>query len=938
MDLKTRGNEYFKHEKFEEALEIYHEALIEADRMEDRILKAQLHSNKAACYWRLGKWKDCVHSCTGALDAIPDYPKALYRRRDAYEALEDWPRSLEDAVRFAKIDPTPSAKEKCSSLRDKMGIMKMELNDSRLPENVLRVLRESADPLEALSMLKYDKTRTFSKKALVDEGAIYVVASLLLDGAATEEVVDKALEFLRDICREAYDPLPRREINLSGPRVYSEGTLMAREALKNALCANDLLPYARNPRICNTAAAVIEFIGHLEHEESLDVLTVAIDAVESDECIGIHVLGAWADVRRRLGKTVKAYVPSQGFLRAFEACVRHTSLSPSSIKNLETLYALTWVLICDKERGPEETLDAAACILDMIYPFLTLVDPDLRANGLMGLAILFHVDTKVGSKILSMKPDIFHIIITACMGHDSDCFEEQQWGADALMYAIRDTSIRKAVCDGDGVKILFSLIEESSTWDRATGVRAEKAHLLKAKVVSMFGMLAAQSEKVKDMVFKSLNFLEELGKASEVLHKMSDVDSRRRLAKAYLECFVMLSFHATFKEILIMNPSSLRSMKSGMVRADDVKADSEMAFFYVCAMHNLLRSRKNKGTPKKKEYPYSEMTDAEIECLEDFYDKLPEAGRPAKSGVVDLGSPELAEKFRNQLTEEKQCVENLNLICSSPASSARTLQIASECYLLLCEDVKRRRQVVGYQAVGPLVRICNTKGEDGNLIDGARHTLARICITTNPAMFHYSEATGMIAPILSLLNHAHDLLVFEAAMAITNLASRDDLREPILYANGWSMIKDLFFSQDYRVQRAGIEAMCNLCAETQIIDMFIDGKADTELKAFLMFAHPDVEDEPTLMAATGALATISKVPEIAEKIMKMDQFDGIMKLFGSELSPALEHRIVSLLASLSTVDCMWNAKGVIRSALQLRRQHGCKSKEAEEIIDSLASG
>merc|ERR1719203_1003908 len=109
--------------------------------------------------------------------------------------------------------------------------------------------------------------------------------------------------------------------------------------------------------------------------------------------------------------------------------------------------------------------------------------------------------------------------------------------------------------------------------------------------------------------------------------------------------------------------------------------------------------------------------------------------------------------------------------------------------------------------------------------DAARGALAQILISTNPTLLQYSEQLDSVRPLVQQLEHRHELQQFEAAMGLTNLLTvSEELRTRAVQGDAWRACRELLFSENEMVQRAGIEAMCNLTLAPEIIKRFAKGK------------------------------------------------------------------------------------------------------------------
>ncbi|KAG6330845.1 hypothetical protein ID866_8245 [Astraeus odoratus] len=91
--LKTRGNTLYQARKFDQAIELYTQAIAVSPKPEPIF-----HSNRAACYMNMSppQFERAVEDCDSALRHNPEYVKALNRRANALEALSRYEESLRD--------------------------------------------------------------------------------------------------------------------------------------------------------------------------------------------------------------------------------------------------------------------------------------------------------------------------------------------------------------------------------------------------------------------------------------------------------------------------------------------------------------------------------------------------------------------------------------------------------------------------------------------------------------------------------------------------------------------------------------------------------------------------------------------------------------------------------------------------------------------------
>ncbi|OMO92407.1 Tetratricopeptide-like helical [Corchorus olitorius] len=87
---RARGNDLFKSERFTEACSAYGDGL----RLDPS--NSVLYCNRAACWFKLGRWERSIEDCDQALSIQPNYIKALLRRAACNSKLERWADAVRD--------------------------------------------------------------------------------------------------------------------------------------------------------------------------------------------------------------------------------------------------------------------------------------------------------------------------------------------------------------------------------------------------------------------------------------------------------------------------------------------------------------------------------------------------------------------------------------------------------------------------------------------------------------------------------------------------------------------------------------------------------------------------------------------------------------------------------------------------------------------------
>ena len=145
FEMKARAKEMFREGKFEEAVEMYGEALRDEEmRRSERkgelfacesngsgsdksggggdgnTLRATLFLNRAECYRQIGKMRECEEDCEEALQLQPKNEKGLLRRALCREYFERFEEALEDFESAKRLTPSSllanSGIERCKKM------------------------------------------------------------------------------------------------------------------------------------------------------------------------------------------------------------------------------------------------------------------------------------------------------------------------------------------------------------------------------------------------------------------------------------------------------------------------------------------------------------------------------------------------------------------------------------------------------------------------------------------------------------------------------------------------------------------------------------------------------------------------------------------------------------------------------------------------------
>ncbi|KAG2499647.1 hypothetical protein HYH03_002586 [Edaphochlamys debaryana] len=115
--LKKEGNELFGRGQWDEAAAKYNAALDEAPAS-CSAQRSVYFSNLGAANIKQGAFAAAVQHCTAALELEPGYQKALMRRCEAFERLDELDHALTDAKKLLELDPDSAwARAKVAALQ-----------------------------------------------------------------------------------------------------------------------------------------------------------------------------------------------------------------------------------------------------------------------------------------------------------------------------------------------------------------------------------------------------------------------------------------------------------------------------------------------------------------------------------------------------------------------------------------------------------------------------------------------------------------------------------------------------------------------------------------------------------------------------------------------------------------------------------------------------
>jgi myosin-binding protein len=156
--------------------------------------------------------------------------------------------------------------------------------------------------------------------------------------------------------------------------------------------------------------------------------------------------------------------------------------------------------------------------------------------------------------------------------------------------------------------------------------------------------------------------------------------------------------------------------------------------------------------------------------------------------------------------------------------------------------------------------------------------LAKLAITSSPTQVFGPDPGAIydaIRPFAILLTHQESSLLqrFEAIMALTNLSSQGiETASRVAQAEGLlTKIEFLMLEDHVLIRRAATELICNLAGGSDsVFKRYSDGNA-AKSRLQILVALSDVEDLPTRLAASGALASLTSSPDACRSLYELER-------------------------------------------------------------------
>merc|ERR1719445_2304564 len=858
--LKEAGNDFFKKSQWDSALDCYSQA-INKTRGDCEKQKAIYFKNRAACYLKMDRFEDAVDDCTKSLELTPNDPKALFRRCQAYEALNKVDSAYADAKEVHNLDPKNKALEPV--LLRLFKAVQAKLEEVSQTANKVKNMFELVFNLEGdtekrekgadnLIVLAREKA---GSELLYKEGAVAKIVRLMKVEKNVKirlscvrvigELAKKDTERAKSIVKEAGLPFFIDAVSSHNEEMITAVTY-AVQCIIDSLSRYDLVKRwkekkkdakrmsnedrkqsradeAKREEICKDN--VKELYG-IMHVITHNVVSRTITGEARDALINLIMTnGSWD----RSGWAEKM-LKTDTYYRLMEVASELTHYKHESSMEI-TSSTSTVVGVCMGhlyEQMWDDNMRSEICEKIEEYSKEKLMDQGLESKVRITCAIttLLKHAPELGNSQLTKEGFLQMLLAMA----QSEEYIEQLVASEAIIAATAKKKDASSIIS-QGMDILKTLY------------KSKNDHI---KVRALVGMCKLGSSGGHDASIKPLaeGSGEKLAEACRrfLVNPAKDQDLRKWAA----EGLAFLTLDADVKEKLVDDEPAIKALiELGKTGGQDV-------------MYGVITTLVNCTNSFDKQ----EITDEMIELAKFAKHHVPEEH--------ELDDPDFVDK-------------RIWTLCKYGATSALAALAKTESKNLkdliarvinaFCQHQELRGLVVqqgGSKALIPIALDSTEKGERA-----AAQALARIGITQDPTIaFPGQRSCDVVRPIAKLLkDEVKAIENFEALMALGNLAGlNESVRSRILKdGNTIQAIENYMFEEHEMIRRAAVQCWTNLCV-SDIQVKRCEGDND-KVKYCVLLCGDDI-DPHVVKAASGALAMLTSASnKICNKVFESKQWN-----------------------------------------------------------------
>ncbi|XP_052903432.1 protein unc-45 homolog B [Anopheles moucheti] len=857
--FKERGNAEFKEDCWEAAVKWYTKAVHAGEKHKDLSV---FYKNRAAAYLKLEQYENAHKDCTHSLEICPNDPKALFRRFQAFEALERFEEAYKDLRTIHTHDPNNKTIK--PHLERLHAIVQERARERAQTSNKVTKMFEIAFDIaapkdkreQAMGNIVVLGRELAGVEVMMKEGLVTRIGKLL-KVEKNNEIITNAIRAIDGVCLKSPERT-RQVINELGIPWFlqildcnvEERVAASQHCMQTVL---NSISGLENKEDSKPNDALVK-----ENQQIIETLLTCLLYSVTDRTITGMARDSIMEllIRNVHWKTLnwaERLVELKGLMRLMEVCSELEEYKYESAMYI-TPSSRTIATVCLSRIYENMYYDQARerfteQIADFVKDKLLTPDHESKVRVTVAITSLLLGPLDVGNTIVSREGVLQMILVMA----QSDNLLEQKVACECLIAAASKKDKAKGLVQS-GAEILKKLYTSKNEEIR---VRA----LVGLCKIGSSGGLDASIRPFADGSTKKLaeacrRFLVKPGK---------DKDIRKFAA----EGLAYLTLDAEVKEKLVEDRAAIQ----GLIELAKT-GDQSALYGVVTTLVNLVNA-----------YDKQEMVPELVELAKFAKHHIPEEH--------ELDDPDFVSA-RVIILANEGVTSGLVALCKTESDNSK--EMIARVFNALCSEQETRGKVVQQGGVKVLLPLSLNGTPNGKR--HAAQALSRIGITINPEVaFPGQRNLEVIRPLMNQLHPDYTSLEnFEAMMALCNLAAMNEsTRQRIMKEQGIVKIESYMGEDHVMLRRAATQVMCNMVQSPDAVELF--EKQNDRVKMLSLLCEE--EDEDTALAVSGALAYLTAVSErCCEKMFEPAAWLNVFHTLVANPSPGVQHRGIVIIRNI----------------------------------------
>ncbi|KAJ8612844.1 hypothetical protein CTAYLR_002084 [Chrysophaeum taylorii] len=887
VELKSKGNAAFSSGDEEGAVAAYTRGIEALDAIEKSQssnggggggaveLRCTILCNRAACFLKQRKYSACVADCDEALALDGGRVKALYRRAKARAELGEIEDAFRDATRCARlgsIDAQALARDlkvRVSEALEKKGAFESPVAQLATKIAEARVVEDDSWRAACgLSAGDSDAAKTMWRRGAVERAMRETknpLAVRLVGACCAAASEAPQLEGLRELLRARGPDLARlddsvvptlavasrlaEDIEEEDDDSSSKTTIVAdvaavallesrrsgvRDGAMDVLVklfspsdkAENYLEKTKKKKKLGPLAAMMEKESDRERRNRERAAQEAkrrrLASRLSDACLD-EEKGAWC---RGLWRLLDSEDDNER--RKAQAVVARMMRAVAVPAALDKTYELEWEATAVDECGPK---DLVSRFDDENVDDVVDAKDLARRRRLASLVSAAHLaSSHFGARALELLFD-----------HPAADLLRLVEAKDEIAAAVAADALSAAASSDEGRALLEPLVSAGALEGLMESPALPKA--ARSAAATAVAKLGLAAKALKAGASETGRLLD----ASVALLREASADGSSDAVERAIEVLAAMCGNSHVKEELAHGSgrvagNALDSLCKLETRGSDPAAFGLATIFAaITVTNNELRQR--------------HFREKEMDITPEQYDELQRITKQKAEDDADKDDDDLCKKRCRKLALADGVAALARLASTNPSSA--TAACLAETLSNLAKDDALRGTLVQQGGFKAAVSLAADDAHPDACRVNAAHAAAKVLVTTNPNMLTDPQRLSAIRPLVWLCRQfkALELAHFEAAMALTNLASLGETaKRRVAKEKGIPALEYLQFSSNEMVQRAATEALCNMVPDE---DFLAHLKKPQKLKLWFAFSLEYDRDLPLARAAIGCMAMAS---------------------------------------------------------------------------------